>query len=386
MTLHRQNYPRFHGLDLIRLISFYAIAIFHISFIHYYSIDIQISRETPIYAAIETYARSLSFSGFTVLFLTSMLTAYSGRGLTKRIRLFGFLIFGWAIFSAYMAGSGNLLLTWDVYPLIFFGILSATIAELCSPYFSRTLATLGVVMLCVPFGEWASPKWMSYDLATVLGFGDCTKNAIEWTILPWMGLVWFGYGVGQFLREKVENNTMDDLKLTSSEACAWSIPLIGSIPQWGAFYHIRLGPMFACDAYHQTPLVWWSHLIWVFFAIRISLDPSVARWLARQSWAQRISGLCISRRFWVAYFASYVWAHVVSEIGTATAWEATSWRVEATVIVGVMYFISLEYVTKFLLFWGNYIIQWMSLQLIPWLREENVPLSHMVSDDKSHFG
>jgi hypothetical protein len=357
------HFPRFYGLDLIRLLSFYAIAIFHITFIHYYTVDIAIGRETPIFAMMEVYARSLAFSGFTILFLTSMLTAYSGRGLIKRIRLFGFLVFGWAIFSAYMAGSGNFLLTWDVYPLIFFGILIATVVELMSPLASRCLAVLGVILLCIPFGEGFRPLWMGDDVATVLGLGDCKKNAVEWAIFPWMGLVWFGYGVGQTLREKAAQGRLNDLKMGYMEIFAWSIPLIGSIPQWGQFYDIRLGPLFACDAYHQTPLVWWSHLIWVFLAIRLSLEPRIAHWLSGRWIIQKISQMCISRRFWVAYFASYIWAHVVSEIGTATDWEATSWRVDATVIVGVMYFVSLEYVTKFLIFWGNYLINWVTLQL-----------------------
>jgi hypothetical protein len=357
MTTNQPQVTRFLGLDIVRLVSFIAILIFHISFVHFYSPSIESAAEHPLIKMLETYARTFSFSGFTIVFLTSLLTAYSGKGLAKRGRLMIFLIFGWAIFSALMAGSGNLLLTWDVYPLILVGILTATLAEMGAPWFSRILAILGLALLFVPFWEWSQPLWMSTDLATVMGFGDCTQHLIEWPVLPWIGLVWGGYGVGQGLREMRQAERLMALRMSPVESLTWAVVLMASLPQLGAFFDIRLGRYFACDAYRQPPLTWWSHLLWVFFAVRLSVEPRIAAWCTSNSLCMRIGNLAISRKFWVAYFCSYLLGFIASELGTASQVEQTSWRLEAIAFVGIAYIIGTEFLTRIVLFLGDVFLE-----------------------------
>ena len=343
---------RYHGIDVIRLLCFFAIAIFHISYIHYFTPVIHIAQESWLLGLLEKYARSLSFSGFAILFLTSLLTAYSGQSRAKRTGLFVFLAFGWVAFSALM--SGDLLLTWDIYPLIFFGILISTIAEMVAPVVSYILGIFGFTLLAMPV--WTLSRWVtvSPDLAAVLGFGPCPRGAVEWPIMPWMGLLWMGYAGGVFIREAHKKGHVSSFSIGKKELLVWGAFLVGSLPQWGAFYSIRLGPHFVCDAYRQPPLVWWSHMVWVFFFTRLSFDPRIQNFLASQKLVRNISKMAVSRKFWVAYFASYFWAYLVSELCSATHWEDTEWRVQATTIVGVMYFVSIEYVTRFLLYLGTF--------------------------------
>ena len=348
---------RFLGLDVLRLLSFYAILIFHITFVHYFTPSIAIARESKFFHLLEVYARTLAFSGFTIVLLTSILTSYSGKGLAKRARLFTFLIAGWAVFSSFMVDEGNYVLIWDVYPLLFIGILVATLLEMAAPWLSMAAGLIGMGMLFVPFWSLSPPFQLSRDAAAVLGFGDCMTRGIEWPVFPWVGLVWSGYGIGQGLRMLRKSDRFDRLRLTWPEATLWVSGLALGVPRLGAFYQVRLGVYFACDAYRQPPLTWWAHLLWVFFAIRLAVEPRVAAWLGRRRLFVAIGELNISRRFWVAYFTAYVWAIAVSAFGTATHWELTSWRVELTIYVGIIYFLSIEHLTTFEIYCARRLVE-----------------------------
>jgi uncharacterized membrane protein len=340
--------PRYHGLDLIRLLSFIAICIFHITFIHYFTASIEIAQHSVIFTLMEYFARSLAFSGFTVAALTSALTALSGQGLKKRLRLFTFLVFGWCVFSV-LIERGDMLLMWDIYPLIFVGILSATAAETLHPWGSRALGIVGLMMLWVPFWELRQLVTLPHELKVALGFGDCQVDQVEWPVLPWIGLIWLGYAIGQSLREIWQTKRSDALRLTLAEGAVWGILLAASTAEFGAFYHINLGEFFACEAYRQTPLTWWAHMLWPLFALRLSVEPRVQSWLARRTLCRLVSGLAVSRKFWIAYITSYLLAHVISAVGTATGLEQTEWRVPATIAFGLAYFPLIEYVTRLVL-------------------------------------
>lgn len=348
--------PRYHGLDLIRLVSFIAICIFHISFIHYFTESIEIAQHSIIFTLMEYFARSLAFSGFTVAALTSALTALSGQGLQKRLRLFTFLVFGWCVFSV-LIESGDVLLMWDIYPLIFVGVLTATAAEMLDPRCSRALGLLGFLMLWIPFWEFRHLVTLPYHLKIAFGFGDCQVDQVEWPVLPWIGLIWLGYGIGQTLRESWQSKRVDTLRLTPAEGAVWAILLAASAAEFGAFYHINLGRFFACEAYRQPPLTWWAHMLWPLFALRLSVEPRIQSWLARRKLCQLVSRLAVSRKFWIAYITSYLLAHALSALGTATGLEQTEWRVPATIVFGLAYFPLIEYVTRLIIRWSEWTLR-----------------------------
>lgn len=95
------------------------------------------------------------------------------------------------------------------------------------------------------------------------------------------------------------------------EALIWSGLLLASMPQWGAYFHIRIGPYFSCDAFRQTPAAFWGHMIGPLLVMRLAFDPRIQRFLVRQSFARLISGLAISRHFWLAYIVQYVYVLLV---------------------------------------------------------------------------
>ena len=316
--------PRFHGIDVVRLLSFFAIATFHISLIHYFTADIKMAEQSWIIRSAEQFSRVLAFSGFTVLLLTSFMTAYSGYSLKKRIRLYSFLTIGWFVFSALMGASGTLV--WDIYPLIITGVLSSMLMEFGSRKLARGLGIIGFIMLWIPFWEFSSFVTLPESVAFVTGIGKCQFNMVEWPILPWIGMVWAGYWIGLEVRERVTTGRWDELAINKKELLLWVGILAVSTLKWGAFYNVNLGYQFACEAYRQPPDTFWAHLIWPIFFARLSIDPTIQRALANNRICQYISGLAISRKFWLAYITNYLLAHIISFLLDVTAVEQTSWN------------------------------------------------------------
>lgn len=324
-TMQATDRPMFHGLDLIRLASFIAIMQFHISLIHYYETTVPLTKESVIAAWIDVYARSISFSGFTIIFLTSLLTGISGASRPARRRLFLGLSVGWVIFSALMHQSFGWFLSWDIYPLLFFGFLLCTVLEQTSLRALRAAGVLGYAMLFIPFWDFGFlfETWPQVWL-DVLGFASCDREIAEWPVLPWLGLLVGGYAVGVELRRILASGGRAVLQWHKRELYLVWLPLLAlSVTQWGPFFNINLGARFSCEAYRQPPLIFWSHFIWPVFLIRASLVPTVQDFLARFRFVRWISGLAVSRKFWLAYLLHYLIAHAIS-------WGLTTSRVEQT--------------------------------------------------------
>lgn len=331
---HRSD-ERIWGFDLIRLASFFAIAFFHISLIHYYERDVPLSDASRIAAVIEVYARSLSFSGFTIAFLSSLLTGLSGSSLKQRMRLFTFLSIGWVVFSLLMNPVYGGFLAWDVYPLIFVGILSATFAERLGPKALRGLGFAGFVMLWLPFWRLSEHFEMSEMWRNVLGFGDCTRSEVaEWPVLPWIGLVWSGYAAGVTVRE---SRGKEEARLKGSELALWALLLLAGVTTFGAFYSIELGNRFSCVVYRMDPWIFWGHFIWPVFLIRASLDPRVQAWLGQWRLVRAIGRLGISRKFWAAYIFNYLLAHLLSLVANESGLMGTPWETNFTLFLAFIF-------------------------------------------------
>ncbi len=328
---------RLHGLDYIRLVSFFAIATFHVSLIHYYTPAIDIAEQSVVIKATEQISRLLAFSGFTICFLSSLLTAFSGSSLKKRIRLFAFLIVGWATFSALMSTPEETWLVWDIYPLIFTGIMLCSIIQLRSEKLLRFFGVLGFCMLWIPFWDFREIVPLTGDLKIMFGFGQCPTDVVEWPVFPWIGLVFFGYWVGNELRHRWTEGDRDFFRMSKKETIFWAAALGASMLDVGNFYGIRLGQAFTCEAYRQPPLAWWSHFIWPLFFIRASFEPRVQSALARLPLSRFISGLAVSRKFWLVYFVNYVFCYVIDMLLVWSDVEKTEWN--ATVIAFIAVFL-----------------------------------------------
>lgn len=318
---------RYYGLDIIRLLSFVAIAFFHISLIHYYETNIPLSEQSIIAIGIELYARSISFSGFTIVLLSSFLTAFSSGNLQNRLRLFGVLTAAWMVLSSLMSPNYSSWLAWDIYPLYLTGIIFCTVSEIKFPKVIPIAMVLGALMLWIPFWNYSHLFEMSDTLRNILGFASCANEIAEWPLLPWVGLIFLGYGLGYLLRK---NGKTHGVPLKRWEYLLIPLLLAISIPQWGPFFHIQLGDRFSCEVYRMPPTIFWSHMIWVVALMRLSVAPGVNAWLGKFSLIQWVSNLAMSRKFWAAYILNYGLAHLLSY--AADALGVTKSRFETEII------------------------------------------------------
>jgi hypothetical protein len=291
---------RLIALDLLRFFSYWAIVVFQAVLFYFYSPEMPFLDISPILKFFDHYARTLAFSGFTIVLLSSFLVTYSRALSLKRARLFGVIALGWFVLSLFM--NDGAWLSWDVYSLYFAGLAFYMVLKRGH----YLLGWLGFILLWIPF--WTFESWrgfLSVDAQHVFGLAPCVGREItEWPLLPWIGLVWVGSSLGSMARQQhAEGKGL----MRWPEGLLWIGMVMASVPQWGAYFHIRIGPYFSCDAFRQTPLVFWSHMIGPLLIMRLAFDPRVQRFLARQSLARSISSLAISRHFWLAYIVQYVY-------------------------------------------------------------------------------
>ncbi|HRO67654.1 MAG TPA: hypothetical protein PL182_08835, partial [Pseudobdellovibrionaceae bacterium] len=90
-------------------------------------------------------------------------------------------------------------------------------------------------------------------------------------------------------------------KMSRRELAAWAVLLGVSVPFWGAFYGVPIGPNFYCHTLRQPPLIFWAHFIWVLFAMRLSLVTAVNDRLGRLGFVRWISNLQWNRHFGLTY-------------------------------------------------------------------------------------
>lgn len=308
---------RWHGLDLIRLLSFSVILTFQTGLIYFWEPTYVYAQYSQIQHWAEIICRSFAFSGFSIVFLSAFLLGYAHArpGSERRTTaFFVVLLFGW-VYLSYLVNSG-FFIVWDVFGLFLLAMVLLTILKRRGPIWIRVAAIGGFVLLWIPVWQFSSAfaHWPAL-WREIVGVAACEGKAIsEWPLLPWAGLVSFGYGLGCELEWRVQKHGRQSLPLTWPEALVWLAILGLSIPQWGPYFRVRLGAYFSCDAYRQPPLVFWSHFIWVLAALRLSVEPRVHGWLAQQRWAQSVSSLAISRKFWLAYALHYFYAHALCHI------------------------------------------------------------------------
>jgi hypothetical protein len=308
------------GLDLLRFFSFVAIMIFHFEWLVFYGTDATFKSVSAIWDVLQAYAYALSFSGFTIVLLTSFLQGLSGLAPLRRARFFLFLLAGWFLLCAVVASETPFFFVWDVYPLIFVGLATAALVERVAPRALTWIGVTGWLMTAVPF--WKFPALNQLPLFWRQIFvGECTGDLADWPVLPWIGLVWSGYAAGKTVRARMLDaegrwSLPASFELSPREGAVWIAALIAGACTWGPYFHIRLGEYFSCDVFHQPTHVIWGHLVWVFAVARASLDPRGQAWLTRRRFARWVSGLGLSRHFFVFYATHYA---LLSLVGLANA-------------------------------------------------------------------
>lgn len=294
---------RYHGIDVVRLLSFIAIAIHHFVWVIWYSAPPEEATHAGWFW-VSAYARSISFSGHTILFLSCYLIAKAETRVSKTWKVVGLVAFGWFLFCLFEWGQNPVFWIWDIYPLIVIGLATALMFRQISTKLVYAAGLVGFLMTWIEFWNW--PVFESLPLQWRHWLvGDCRVDLADWPILPWIGILWMPYAIGTWDRQ-LGSRTASHFSLWRKwEWALWPVLLVGALPRLGAFYNITLGPDFACFSFRQTPLVFWSHFVYVVFLLRISLLDRVEVWLAKWSLVRAIGNLRISQAFGIAYLIHY---------------------------------------------------------------------------------
>lgn len=296
---------RWVGIDLIRLISIFAITVHHFIWVIWYTPDLTPVRGFLGWDIVEAYARFLSFSGHSILFLSCFLIGYAEIKALKTWRVILFVAAGWILFCSFETGENPVFWTWDIYPLIVFGLASGTLLKQVSKKAVYALGFLGLIMTWIPFWEFAAFNSLSLQWRHWL-VGDCSVDLADWPILPWAGFIWAPYALGVWIRDRVAKGRTNPLsKFTKLEAAFWIVAGVIALPNLGAFYRIILGPSFACYSFRQPPYVFWSHFIFVLFFLRLTVVDKVQSALIQVSTLRVLSTLKVSTSFGLFYLVHY---------------------------------------------------------------------------------
>lgn len=312
---------RIVGLDLIRTLSFVAIVFHHFTSRLWYAHSFSPFEESSWYWRVaEVYSRTLSFSGYTILFLTSFLIAYTAKGLEKARRLIPLMLVAWVLLSLTEWGETPFFLPWDIFPLIASGLglilifyqfrekiekpmerwlekyPKKKLLKIVMGSYDFQLFILGFIMLSVPFWQMDVFNYFPFYIKHIL-VGDCENDIADWPILPWMGLIFCGFSLGRIIKE----NMIFFESFSKRELGLWMILLCWTPLYWGSFYRIQLGDRFGCEVSRQEPQAFMAHWFWIIGLIRISFLSQIQMKLNNNGLLKWISSWQINQHFGLAY-------------------------------------------------------------------------------------
>ncbi|MCX6109746.1 MAG: hypothetical protein NTZ90_09125 [Proteobacteria bacterium] len=347
----RADSPRWLGLDLLRLLCYICIVEFHFEVFYFGEAAPKYASASVVLQVVDQFLRVMALSGFCIAFLSSLLIAANRQPGATKLSMFAVFSLGWMLLSI---GTGSPLgLSWDIFAVFFAGMTVILALEALGPWSARVLGIIGGILLWLPFWQVAPYLPPGYGIIkNILGVAPCAYEEVsEWPLLPWVGLIWFGYWLGVEVRLLQSAQRLDNLTLHVKEGGIWLLGLGASLPQLGAYSRLQIARSFSCDAYRQEPYIFWSHFVWFLAAVRLCFDPRVQRRLSGFRWCQDISQLMISRKFWLAYALQYGYAMILGRVLFAwrDAFPASFARFELPVVEVIAFTIVLqnEWMTRF---------------------------------------
>lgn len=294
---------RFVLIDLLRLISFLSIVIFHTySAIYYKEMDQEFWRGKILYW-MQSIPRTFSFSGFTIVAIFAFLRGWNGPKAIHTL-LWLFLTGIFVLFLTYSSlFEGDYFWEWDIYHYLFVVALSLLAIERMQRVQPRSIllfGVLGFLLTWIPF--WRMPEAQSLPLVlqhALVGVCDASGRG-GWPLLPWIGLPWAILALGAQVKGR------NGKSLFRGEIFLWCALLLLSTPQLGAYYQVLVGPQFYCFTLRQAPLVFWSHFVWIVFCLRWAVHPALQSTLQKNALLGQISKLYLSKYFGQAYLMHLV--------------------------------------------------------------------------------
>lgn len=303
----KSSHTYLYGLDIIRLIA-------TINIINYHAYEALFYEDILPYEIgfVSIINRSFSISVFIIITLLSFLYGFKPLSKNRWKKLVVLLPLGCFVLLITQGDEPftDLYMDWDIFGFLIVSILSL--------YFLKKLklimpaALIGFILLCIPIWEWF-PLEGSY-LKNIF-IGNCIegKPGNTFPLFPWIGLIWFGYGLGVWTKNKGLNYLS---KWKNKEIIIWLLLFVIAYPQWGAYYHTPVGPGFFCFMLRQSPLIFWSHFIVILFFIRLALISNINTYLSQWKAYNRIRSLAWTRFFGVCYITHFIFIGLYQKLTT----------------------------------------------------------------------
>lgn len=319
--MRQKSTEQWFGLDLIRLVSVFAISVFHANEAIFYTNTSPLPGDGRVYPHLLEVARHLVFSGFTIVAISGFLFGQRNWSLQKWLSLLAILTLGTLTLPLIYSDDllGSYYWEWDIYAYLIFCLAILLIIR-SSSLAVGVLGLLGAIMLIFPAWQY----WGFYPVSSgsipiwrQAFTGVCyEQGGGAWPIFPWAGLLWSFYAFGYFYKRSPVIQAKI-LQITRMEIFLWLFLIGLGAPYWGAYYSVPIGPGFYCFAFRQPPWIFWSHFVIVIFLMRLSLVAAVQAWLARRRGLQWLSRLHWSRHFGLCYLLHLVVLGVASQFSEA---------------------------------------------------------------------
>lgn len=298
----------YYGLDVLRLIWLYAIVHYHTYETFFFNDNYILRYEDSIYTRLEYLIRALSFSGFSIVTLSSFLLGWSHMNFKKWLSLIGIMCIGTYLLAA-VEGDGFLApyWEWDIYPFL---AVSFTILLLLKsfPKLMYITSLLSIGVLFFPFWYWEShfPVGAWRDIFV----GDCTviKNG-SWPLLPWIALPLIMFSLAHWIqshnsaKKYVHNGSKQEFLL-------WTFLLLALLPWVADYFYTPIGPGFACYMHRRGPISFLSYWLWVLLLIRLSLLTTVNDYLNKFRFIHFLTSLQWSRNMGLAYALHFIFLDI----------------------------------------------------------------------------
>ncbi len=298
-------HDRLIGLDILRFFAFLAILIFHSTFALWAPHGLtHVPPQHWSGHGLEVAARTLAFSGFTVLFISFFLYGFRGSGKISRLPLWllGFTVIWIASLQTWPDW-------WDIYPFLILSMGVVTIARRLR--YPEYIAVGAATFLTIPFWRLEPVLQIPLPLKTAL-IGVCQSRTDlgDWPILPWIAYPVLALSLG-----RLSSTHRDRLKrISRREIVGWAVALLAAIPWLGKYYVTTLGEEFGCFVFRQPHSHFWAEHVPLLLLVRLSLLSRVQQNLAAHALPQWFSHRPVNQRFFLVYFLHYPLVHAAAAL------------------------------------------------------------------------
>lgn len=289
------NNRHYHLIDILKIMTLMAIAILHVNEFVFYTDIFPLGSTSPFWYMWSFYARVFTLGGQILVAIIFFLFGLSLKKKKSLLLIALFALLGQAVLAMVFR-----TFEWDIYAYL--AVTSVLIAGIPFLYQkNRLVLIVSFIMLLIPTHFFQNMTGEN-ELAVILTGKMSESNTGSWPILPWFFLSTLFYQLGLYFRDNESVKTFHP-----REKWIWPMLAIYSVPFFGAYYWVPIGPHFYQFVFNQWPHIFWANFLVFVFIMRLAFIESVRVKLAENKFAQWISGLYWVRHMGLVYLLSIIY-------------------------------------------------------------------------------